>query len=104
MIARLSRTNARIVVAVKTRFRSNGGDKVKDGRYEKLLKYRDKLNSFDYAGLKREEALDLLRLGFRLYEDSEHMNVVKNRIQKLESIIEKQRKEIVKLKRKEESE
>jgi cell division protein FtsB len=77
---------------------------VGDGRYYKLLKYRGILNSFNYAGLKREEAFDLLRLGFRLYEDSEHMNEVKNRIQQLESVVEKQRKEIAKLKRKKEDE
>jgi ppGpp synthetase/RelA/SpoT-type nucleotidyltranferase len=71
-----------------------------DGRYHKLLKYRGVLNSFDYAGLKRDEAFDLLRLGFRLYEDSKHMQEVKNRVQQLESIVEKQRKEIDRLKRK----
>jgi hypothetical protein len=65
-----------------------------DGRLDKLNAYRRKLDGFEYAGLKREEAEDLLRLAFRLYKDSEHMNEVKNEIQRLENVVKKQAKQL----------
>jgi hypothetical protein len=81
----------------------NGGEPMSaDGRLDKLNDYKQLINSFYYAGLKREEAKDLLALGFRLYRDSEHMVQVKNEIQRLENVIKKQAKEIRKLKRLEE--
>jgi hypothetical protein len=69
-----------------------------DGRLDKLNFYRRKLDGFDYAGLKREEAEDLLALAFRLYRDSEHMCEVKNEIQRLENVIKKQSNKLRKLK------
>ncbi|WP_416045930.1 hypothetical protein [Priestia megaterium] len=72
-----------------------------DGRKDKIDYYERKLQSFDYAGLKREEALELLRLAKRLYRDSEHMVSVKNRVQQLETLVSRKDKEIRKLKRKE---
>jgi hypothetical protein len=63
-----------------------------DGRYDKLLYYRQKLDSFQYAGLKREEAEDLLHLAFRLYRDSEHMVDVKNELERQTQLVEKLRK------------
>jgi CII-binding regulator of phage lambda lysogenization HflD len=72
-----------------------------DGRRDKIEYYERKLQSFDYAGLKREEALDLLRLSKRLFRDCEHMNEVKNRVQQLETLVERKDKEIRRMKRKE---
>ena len=74
-----------------------------DGRRGKIDYYERKLQSFDYAGLKREEALDLLRLAKRLYRDSEHMVGVNNRVQQLEMLVSRKDKEIRRLKRKEAS-
>lgn len=75
-----------------------------DGRLDKLNAFARKINAFEYAGLKRDEAKDLLALAFRLYRDSEHMNDVKNELQRKDNVINKQAKEIRKLKRKEEAE
>lgn len=63
-----------------------------DGRYDKLLHYRQKLDSFQFAGLKRDEAEDLLRLAFRLYSDSEHMVEVKNELAREKQTVERLRK------------
>jgi hypothetical protein len=63
-----------------------------DGRYDKLIYYKQKIDSFQYAGLKREEAQDLLQLAFRLYRDSEHMVEVKNELARQARLVEKLRK------------
>lgn len=67
-----------------------------DARLAKLNKYKKIINGFDYAGLKREEALDLLRLGFRLYEQAQHVGELHNVIQSKDKLIKQQSKQLKK--------